>query len=115
MSIIIFDGKDFIVSDGALQFKLSGQPDGTVALKGEYKIDSESLSRLLAAFNKDVCVTSMLIPTPSCIYESIHVNPLNASFIREIRQMKAENERLKRKIDEHNESGIFGRMKEIYY
>ena len=115
MSRIIFDGKDFIVSDGALQFKLSGQPDGTVALKGEYKIDSESLSRLLAAFNKDVCVTSIQIPTPSCIYESIHVNPLNASFIRDIRQMKAENERLKRKIDEHNESGIFGRMKEIYY
>lgn len=115
MSKIFFNGKDFIVSDGSLRFKLIGQPDGTVVLRGGYEIDSESLSKLLAAFNKDVCVTSMLIPTPSCIYESIHVNPLNASFIMEIRQMKAENERLKRKIDEHNESGIFGRMKEISY
>lgn len=103
MKRIYFDGNDFsVLSDGA-------------TFKGDFIIDVGSVSKLLAHFNKDVCVFSMIFDTPPGTIEMIHVNNVNSQFISEVSQLKTEFRILKDKVEKHNKSGMFGRMKKIDY
>lgn len=105
MKRIYFDGNNFSVSSDGATFK------------GDFMIiiDVVSLSKLLAHFNKDVCVSSMMIDTPPGIIEMIHVNNINSQFISGVSQLKTEFKILKDKVEKHNKSGMFGRMKKIDY
>ena len=115
MKRIYFDGNDFFVSSDGATFKLDTTPDKRTVLKGDFMIDVGSVSKLLAHFNKDVCVFSMMIDTPAKIIEMIHVNNINSQFISGVSQLKTEFKILKDKVEKHNKSGMFGRMKKIDY